>query len=277
MSPSPFPSPVPVPAFTQPGRGIEARAWLSRHHAEARAWQGTQAETLLHWGAMSDVGLLLDLAAAGLDPNAPDGDARTPLDWLNDRLWFACVENAARLTVEGRYRLRAQTEELVPALWGIGGRPGVGIEGLDPGSVWARAGAWPLLELLRDEGRGLDGWRRWGRHRESVLHAWTVAPESPEKHRFLARALDAGLSVDEPDAAGRTPLWYAIDAWLARPGQADASNWKAAIRALLAAGADPDRAAVDGSSPAELPVLTEAEPALADAIAELFAAPLPPA
>lgn len=255
---------VPFAAFARPDRSVEARAWLRSHATEALAWRGSQGETLLHWAAMADLGLMLDLLAVGLDANEADGDARRPLDWLNDRLWLVCVDGQSGLDQQGRWRVKAQTEEMVPGLWNWGGRSGMGQEVLDSGMVWSRAGCWSLLDLVQsDSGRT---WQGWGRHRETVLHGWVVADDTAEKHRFLERVLQEGLAIDSPDAQGRTPLWYAVDAWLSRPERQ--VGLRRAITALLAAGADPALPDAQGISPAALPLHVQASDAVQLAIAE---------
>lgn len=233
-------------ALVTPARAIEVRAWMRRSPQEALALRGESQETALHWIAMNDLGALIDGLAIGMDPNALDNSGRTPLDWLNDRLWLACVAHEWGLDASGQARLRLQTEELVPALWGFGGRSSHAEEARDPVQTWARAGAWVLLPLLVSPG-SLDGWRYRGVQGASMLHYWILAPDTAAKHTFLTQALAQGLSVDEPDRNGRTPLWYAVDAWCAKP------EWgtllRPAIAALLAHGADPHRSDKEGLSP----------------------------
>lgn len=261
---SPAPPFDPGSVFRRPERAIEARAWLKKNAGAAARWRGRAGESLLHWACMSDLGLLLDVIDAGVDPNALDESGRTPLDWLNDRLWVACIDGTAGLNAEGQWRLRAQTETLLPALWARGGRAGKNAPA--PGRLWVRAGAWPLLDLLRED--GLDGWMSWPPTGETVLHGWALAPERSEKHRFLTRALAAGLAVDAPDAEGRTPLWYAVDAWLSQPSYAPVLEKAAA--ALVAAGADPALAPPGLAAPAELPLTRRAAEDVARAIENVW-------
>lgn len=143
-------------------------------------------------------------------------------------------------------------------LWQHGGRATP--EGLHPGTVWTRGAAWDLLAAMVDTDgvAALRGWPVGGR---SMLHVWPLSPETTEKHRQLDRALAWGLSIDEPDANGRTPLWHLVDAW------AEDASWEAVLKpaavALLARGADPDAEDHHGQSPRTL--LADREDGLAKA------------
>jgi hypothetical protein len=233
------------PAFVNPSQTVQALAWLKRAPEAIVAARGEHGESALHWSAMANLGLMTDLIALGLSPNTPDGTGKTPLDWLNDRLWHVCVERKGDLREGARYRIRHESEALIQALWRMGGRPGSETQ-MNPAQVWTRVGAWSLVDMRVDL-EGPSALRGWGVRHESVLHGWTLAPDMPEKYRRLEAWLAAGLTVDEPDAAGRTPLWYAIDAWALRP--AWARTLTPAIRALVHQGADLDRGDLYGVSP----------------------------
>lgn len=251
--------------FAHPDRDVEARAWLrvTANRALVPGWRGPQGETLLHWAALSGLSLFGEVLDAGAEVNAPDGQGRTPLDWINQRLWGAFMEPATKLTVQGQTRLRDISVQVGTLLWNRGGRPGSA--GMPPvGSVWSRTGAWSLLDLLRSP-QGDHEWRQWGSAQESALHGWILAPEGPDKHRALTHMLGQGLATDERDAHGCTPLWYAVDAWLTRPSWE--SRLRPAVSALVAAGADPDARNSLGVSPAELPLRRHTAQALARAIA----------
>jgi len=257
--------------FVDPTRTVEATTWIQRFPQEVLAGRGERGETALHWAALANIGLVTDLLAIGMDINIPDARGRTALDWQNSRLWYICIEREGPMSEGGRFHVRQQSQALIEALWRLGGRPGMFTD-LDPTQVWTRAGLWTLVRMRQDtpESRAerhvtptaplpLAPLRNLGRARESALHGWVMAAEAPEKHRTLDQWLADGLQVDEPDAQGRTPLWYAVDGLIARP--AWHRIFLPSIRALLDRGANPDQADALGVSPRQRAVSS----ALADA------------
>ena len=257
-------------ALIHPQRSMEMRGWLKTHHDTARLWRGDEGETMMHWAFLSDWAWAAELHAAGLDMGQVDRHGRTPMDWLNDRLWAAVVEpsdgstpSTQRLSAGGQERLRRHTEDQIRALWAHGARPSHQPDGLHPGVVWVRAGAWSLMPLLLDpEPLALDGstpappaaaptgWLRWTPRSGNALHAWVLSPNTPGRRAFLADWLSRGQSVDCRDQDGRTPLWYAVDASLSR------AAWRiplqSVIRELMEAGADPHADDIDGATPTSL-------------------------
>ena len=233
-------------AIINPARSVEAKAWVNRFPTKARELRGPRyGETLMHWASISDMGLVIDLMGHGLDINASDNMGRTPLDWISERLWFACVENMAALGEEGRRKLLAQTEEIGIVVWQNQGRPGMVVTAplnhqptdLFFGTMWTRGGAWSLLKNWYSAD-SLDVLMNWGLRKKTVLHDWILAPESATKEQFLIELLDKRFSVDAPDCSQRTPLWYAVDAWLAHPEHS--YLLEPSIKSLLQHSADPD-------------------------------------
>lgn len=235
-------------AFLSPARATEAVHWIKKYPDATRDARGDHGETALHWGAQSSLSLMTDLINLGIPTNATDQHGKTPQDWQNDRLFFTCIDPKVSLSAGGRLRVRKESELMIQALWGLGGRPGLA-NPVEPLQIWARAGLWGLVDMRR--GLRTMKWKDLGDRRESLLHGWILAPDTPEKERRLEQALTEGqLSVNEPDRDSRSPLWMAVDGWLSRP--AYARTLEPAIQALLAKGADsalPDRF---GVSPQDL-------------------------
>lgn len=253
-------------AVLSPARSVEVRAWLSRpeNHAVARELRGPQGETLLHWAALSDLGLMLDLAGLGLDLNALDASGRSPVDWQFERLWVTHVENVGNLTTLNRKKLRLITDDLVPALWRQGGRPQSGA--LDIRALAVRSGLWNTLATWKDLEGAEAAFRAWGRATHA-LHHWPFAPAEAGRTAFLADWGAQGWSLDEPDADGATALRLAVEARLGATGTA-ALALDEAIDALLAAGASPDAVGADGLAVSQIPLVREASPEVIDSLAE---------
>lgn len=248
-----MPTPHFWPAFVNPTRATEAVHWIKRHPQETRDARGEYGETALHWGALSVPSLLVDLVDLGIPINSLDRTGKSPQDWQNDRLFTICVARERQMSEGGRQRVLNESKWMIQALWRLGGRPGMACP-VDPLQVWIRAGAWELLDMRVDMGD--MKWRGLGDQGESVLHGWTVAPDTSEKRARLPRLIaQGGLSVDEPNAAGQSPLWVAVDGWIARP--AWSKVFASAIDQLLAHGADPARPDREGVSAQALVLAAE--------------------
>jgi len=108
-------------------------------------------------------------------------------------------------------------------------------------------GRTPLHDAAAD--RDLSGVRRLlddGLNVNATDHAgWTPLhfAAQAQAHEVVAHLLAAGASVDRTDEHGNTPLWRAIFSYAGDP---------ATLRALLAAGADPDHANAHNLSPRAL-------------------------
>lgn len=235
-------------ALVTPARAVEVIAWLKTHKEAAIMMRGNKGESMLHWAVMSEYSLILDLISAGIDPNAKDNEGLTPFDWLVLRFWQAVIAKKGNKIInsEGLLKLKAQTLELGTVLWSNGGRPSISESALNPGETWIRGGAWDLLEVMHStEGKSaLEGWFK---DKRSALHVWILADETIQKHQYLEKMLSWGLDVNEEDINGRTPLWYAVEAWIVKP------EWKKilipSIKSLLKNGADPLFEDNDGVSP----------------------------
>ena len=280
-------------SLINPKGSMEIRGWLKNHKDIACGWVGDDGETMMHWAFLSDWILACELRDAGLSFSDIDKYNRSPMDWLNDRLWGAIVDpsTSQKLSTGAKERLRKHSEEQIQALWTQGARPSISTQSIHPGVVWIRSGAWVLLPLLeQDENSELlvskDGytssinqlsqsskWLHWTPQGGSALHAWVLSPNTPSRRNFLNMWIskDAspvtshhdkdgrpylqmwtpkGLDVDVRDNDGRTPLWYAVDAWLASPA------WRQSlivvIKELLAVGASCYADDIDGATPISL-------------------------
>ena len=264
-------------ALLDPRRALEVQGWIrggDDRQEQALAWRGTDGETMMHWAFLSSWSLALELNSLGLDYAALDVHGRTPMDWLSDRLWSSIVEpiGSVRLSLAGQERLRRHTEEQVRGLWALGVRPSPRARALHVGVCWMRAGAWTLLDLLRDEvipqsqdaGIGLPrpysgpcpGWMRWTPRQGHALHAWVLSPDMPQRRGFLRAWKGCGLDIDARDEDGRTALWYAVEAALFQ------QEWRGrmtkVIEELISEDADPREEDIDGASPLSL-VLRESD------------------
>ena len=249
------------PALINPHRFAEARAAIKVDPVGVLAARGSNwSETALHWAAMSDPASWLDLVASGGDPNATDRIGRTPLDWINDRLWMGTMAPHQRLGEPARDRIRAATLMQVPSVWSSGGRHGTGSHSLTPVKLWIEAGLWDLTSLAAADP---DMWRGWdgGSH---ALHYWVAMADRTSASSLLDRILSTGLSVDTPDDNGHSAIWWAVDAWLRTPGKAASAH--DAIRLLRAHGADPDMGEFD-DSPAALASVRQVSSQLENTIA----------
>jgi hypothetical protein len=306
-------------ALVDPRMALEVRVWLNpkpaqRHpeghplrdplqlaaitaerHQVIFGYRGaTYGETAMHWAALGEKGLMIDLVSLGLDPNAVDTTGRTPMDWLSDRAWMVLATGQGRTDQIGKEKLRIASEDLLACLWGVGGRPSgqpllvdanhllstppgaVQVTPTPPrqhcGYLWAGSGLWGALSLLKSS-IGADGWRNWTEEGAGLLHAWILGPESEEKTQALLDALRVGLSVDEDDNMSRGPLWYAVDAWIADPSQWG-TRMRDAVDELIANGADPEKPDVDGVAPLDLAEIRGAPEWLAMQIGGALRTPL---
>lgn len=234
MSTTEQPHPI-WPALVNPHRFAEVRKALAKDPASLLAARGFRwGESAMHWIAMADPGAWIDAVAAGGDPNATDNLGRTPLDWINDRLFMGAMAKHQRLGEPSRDRIRVATIKQVPAVWNVGGRPGKSVHSQPAVRLWLEAGLWDLLGLAVEDPTLWEGWEGG----LNALHVWTTLADREGASTVLDRALETGLDINAPDELGRSPLWLAVDAWLTHPAQASAP--RAAIEMLRKKGADPD-------------------------------------
>ena len=215
----------------------------------------------MHWVGMSDPGSWIDLVAAGGDPNALDKLGRTPLDWVNDRLYLGAMASHQRLGEPSRDRIRVATTKHVPAIWSTGGRPGSSEHSTPPIKLWIEAGLWDLVKLARDEPQWWSAWPGG----LNALHAWVPMADRVGSEALLADIISVGLLVDEADLSGRSALWLAIDQWLEHPSKASA--YRSAITQLRERGADPDLDQGAGA-PVSLPLVRDVSLQLQASIAD---------
>ena len=241
-------------ALVSPLRAVEVRAWLvpAGNRAQALSDRGPQGESMLHWAALSDMGLVLDLLAIGLEPNPVDQRGRTPVDWQFERLWATHEAGIGNLTALNLRKLRLQSDDLVATLWRQGGRPASCPVDVRPLAM--RCGLWQTLHAWRD----LDpnAWDDW--ESSSALHAWPAAPAEKGRQDFLEIWRREGRPIDGLDKDGRTPLWWAVEERLRSDGKARLAA-QAAVQDLIGAGADPSIEDREGVSPMALPLLRGAD------------------
>lgn len=254
------PSPHPIwQALLSPARSVEVRAWLTRpeNAQHALSWRGPRGETMLHWGAMSDLGLMVDLLGIGLDPNALDGSGRSPVDWLCERLWMTHMEGVGDLTRLSLKKLRVMTDDLLSALWRQGGRPADELAHV--GALAVQTGLWQTLETLRDL-NGNAYFLDWPQG--TALHVWPKAPAEQGRDDFLSAWIKEGMGVDLVDGEGKTPLFVAVQERL-RPeiSSRQSLDLDAAIDALLERGANPNAETSSGESALSV-LLTSGAPAV---------------
>jgi len=258
-------------AVLSPSRSVEVMAWLKKKSNRALALdlRGMQGETMLHWAALSDSALTLDLLAAGFDFQTVDGSGRAPLDWLFERLWMTHMEGVGNLTALNLRKLRLQSDDLAMLLWRQGARRAT--QDFDERLLSARCGMWKFLETVADL-EGLPG--AWSNLEGSntVLHGLAQSPDEKGRDRLLALWKNATQSVDVTNAMGHTPLGSAVSHRLSLPADkplaiAAVDDW---IAALVNAGADPNYSSEGAASPASLPLLNGAPPLVCDAIEALL-------
>lgn len=219
-----------------PERAIEVRAWLKNNKVKALIMRGEHGETMLHWAVLSEYGLIIDLVDAGISPNAKDKYGKTPMDWLLERYWYTSVEKR-NIGMEGLAKIKGQTEDLGTVLWALGGRPSENNEeALNADIVAARGGLWWYL-ISKYDVYGVDAFRGWLKDKRSVMHVWILSENNTQKIERIKKFLEWGLSIDEIDANGRSPLWYAIDTW---KNNLEIDLMIDLIPELLKLGADPD-------------------------------------
>lgn len=223
-------------ALIHPERYMEVRGWLKGNALIAQQWKGDDGENMMHWAFLSNWVLAAELKEIGLTYEGMDNFGRTPMDWINDRLWYAVVEENtnAQLSAGGKERLRRHSEQQIEYLWAQGARPSFASRFMHPGVVWMRAGSWGLVNLLKDDEQ--YGWFQWAPYGGHALHSWILSPNTPQRREFL-KNWDEEFSVDMGDNNNRSALWYAVDAWLAR------SEWQkdltVVIRELIEVHANP--------------------------------------
>lgn len=235
-------------AVASPMRSIEVRAWLKNpeNRRLALAWRGKQGETMMHWGAMADFGLMLDLIGIGMDVNALDAASMSPADWLLERLWMTSMEKVGSLTNLNLKKIRIMTDDLLSALWRQGGRVHSFQPPLPLQEFAVRQGLWQTLATWEDTERPKDSSASF------PLHAWPLAPAEEGRRNFLHSWIEKA-PVDAQDGQGRTPLFMAIQARLDPDLPPRASlDLDAAIDELLEAGANPDMESHDGKTPFSL-------------------------
>lgn len=257
-------------AVLSPARSVEVRAWLTKeaNRQEALNLRGPQGETMLHWAALSDLGLMLDLIGLGLDPNAVDESGRAALDWQFERLWATHEEGVGNLTHFNRQKIRLLTDDLAAVLWRQGGRPQNNM--LDIRALAVCHGLWKVLATWVDlEGpeQALRNWENPAGERADALHHWPLAPADQGREELLDLWKAQGWSVDETNSEGETPLWIAVKQRLEATGNR-ALGLDLAIDELIEAGASVDHVGPNGLTVSLLPLTSGADLVVVDLLTE---------
>lgn len=236
-------------ALINPERATEIRAWLFGNKLKALILRGPQGETMLHWAVLSEYSLILDLVDAGININCQDKNGRTPMDWIVDRYWELCVLEKENIPYQGLLKLKAQTEELGTLVYSLGGRPtdfeNISEEDNNSAAKMAMGGAfWYIESLYRD--KGLSYLKNWLNNKRSVIHVWILSSDDGLKYKNLEQMIKWGLSIDEKDIDGRSPLWYLIEGWSLGSQR---NKLEKVISQFLEMGADPDLEDNEGVSP----------------------------
>jgi hypothetical protein len=262
-------------ALLNPTRADEIRGWAKNHQDMVRNWRGDENETMMHWAFLSSWTLAADFADMGLSIHDRDRMGRTPMDWINDRLWHALVDTntSGALSTGSKERLRRQSEELILKLWAFGARPGSSADQFHPGVVWVRSGAWDLLDLLNlypmDVPGSSQGSSTSLRDRVIVPVALVIPPPKEKKPaesgtEVSSESIDTGRSSSEENSppsilSGESAVrpsdgWFnwtpvvgsALHAWIIGPD----SHLKAAfLDEWLRRGLDVDIQDRDGRTP----------------------------
>lgn len=247
-------------AILNPSRAVEVRVWLKKHGEEAIKIRGVKyEESLLHWAALSDIGLIIDLFSAGLDINIKDNLGRTPFDWVMERYWFSCINKNIHIAEEGKHKIRWQTEEFAIMLWQNGGRPGYWKDADlmrnidDPqlffGHVMCNGNLWGLMDIIYFS-EGSDVFKGWPTNQRTLLHSWVTQPLTDIRKKMFTVWMKRLGTVDAVDEQGRTPLWYAMDAWISDPKKH--GFLKEVVYFLIKKGANYERCDDSGVSPEAL-------------------------
>ena len=239
-------------ALFNPMSAMQVKAWVNSNKDIAKNWRGEFGESMMHWAFLSDWTFAMDLKNIGFDLNHLDKDNRSPMDWLNDRLYASIVDESTNhhLSEGGKERLRKHSVEQIQALWSLGARPSDKIESLHPGVIWIRSGAWELLDLFiigGEKNKDFSNWFKWLPFEGNALHAWILAQDGHKKTNFLKRWIDEGLDIDARDNNGKSPLWYAIDGFAISKKHRNVLF--KSIKTLLENNADPLADDINGATP----------------------------
>lgn len=218
-------------AVAIPERSIEVESWALRNKGKVLLLRGKRhKETLLHWGVMSTLSLMIALVECNLNVNEKDKYGKTPFDWLMERYNIVFVSKEQKIDENGMIRLKAETQSNSIYFWNLGGRPSSSLEEIKEGknlqilTNMANGELWLIKLFYMTYGKEiLKGWLN---DRRSLIHIWSLSPKSPTKRQgfealmshlklsenILKDAIDEKiLSIDEVDINERTALWYSVD------------------------------------------------------------------
>lgn len=276
-------------ALSIPERSVEVEGWILKNKGKVLLLRGKNfQETMLHWGVLSTLSLTMALIDCNLSINEKDKDGKTPFDWLMERYNIVFVEKLQKLDENGETRLKAETQSSGVYIWNMGARPSVSFKDLKKGNDMtlltniANGELW-LIKLLYNT-YGKDALTGWLDDRRSMIHIWSLSPDSPVKKQgfevlmsdlklrenIIKNAVDEQvLSIDEKDINGRTALWYTVDGLLV-PNKGDNYFLRNNAKILLELGADMTEKDLFGVSPYDLVLQQPESNANASYLKKLF-------
>lgn len=252
-------------SLINPERAIEVKSWFMKNQLTGSLLRGQNGETMLHWAALSEYALIIDLLDY-IDINCLDKNNKTPMDWILDRYNYV-INNRKELSninEEGLQKIKDQTEHLGVLVLSLGGRPyqllDKNNEEKEPakhfGVKACFGGLWWLFRGLY-ECMGKDVLVNWLDDKRSILHLWFQAPYNEQKNDYYKIMIkNFGLDINIEDLNHRTPLWYAIDGffyskYILLENTEEKEIFKS-IEALLKLGADPNIADINGIDPIQI-------------------------
>lgn len=195
-----------------PSRSIEFRQWIQNNKEEAVHILGKNKEKLIHWAALLDLGIFIDLVQMGCDINSKDELGRTPLDWIASRLFFVCLSKKHQHSYEVKNNIISITKKIVPYIISVGGTGSQDVrENLE---VWARTGIWEAIFVEFEKNKGE---LFIGQEKNSILHYFPVAYFADDKEviNYLNAAIKYGCDINYQNAKGFTSLMVAAENWIA--------------------------------------------------------------
>lgn len=225
-------------AAANPSRVVEVQSWINQENNKplVNNIKGKNGESLLHWAAMCNLGLSMDLLNAGVDINVKDADNRTPLDWITERLYFVCIDSETAQSAEIKQNIIKISNYIGSSLINMGAKA------KDPMSIWVLTGSWELVKAQYD--KEPDSWLSIGPDNFSVMHFWPIAyfQSNEDKAFALNFFLEKNIDINRENDKGITPLYVAVEQWIV--GRCPEEH----IKLLVKKGANPNILTSQGSN-----------------------------